>query len=137
MNQKIYVALKIVFSLILLMSLVGIVGSHLGFVPAPAPDMYNTPKAFEFIKILAEIQYINVIMAVVNALALWALWTRREALSAILVLPITVNIVAFHWVIDGGAFTSGALLGNVFWLINLYLLWKHKTKYSQILERQN
>ena len=122
------VALKVVLSLILVLPILG----TLGIFPPPTQDLYNTPEAFQFISTLTEIRYINIIMSVVHVIALFFLWTRRTALAALLVLPITVNVVAFHLVLDGGLLTAGAVLGNVMLLINLYFLWTRQRELASL-----
>lgn len=123
--------LKIVLSLILLMSVIG----SFGFFPAPTADMYNTPEAFAFIETLMDVKYINIMMGIVFALALFFIWTKRMALAMILILPITLNIIAFHAVLDGGLFTGGAVMGNVLLLINIYFLYKNKKSYAHLFHR--
>ena len=120
-----------VLSLLLLMPIAG----TLGIFPAPTADLYNTPEAFAFIEMLMSVKYINIIMAVVFALSLVLLWTGRTALAVLLILPITVNIVAFHAVLDGGLFTGGAVMGNVLLLLNLYFIWKHRAQYQSLLRK--
>ena len=122
------VALKVVLSLILVLPILG----TLGIFPPPTQDLYNTPEAFQFISTLTEIRYINIIMSVVHVIALFFLWTRRTALAALLVLPITVNVVAFHLVLDGGLLTAGAVLCNVMLLINLYFLWTRQRELASL-----
>ena len=73
-------------------------------------------------------------MTAVHIIALIALWTKREALAALLELPITLNVVAFHLVLDGGLLTGGALLGNIMLILNLYLLWKNRASYAVLLK---
>jgi hypothetical protein len=104
-----------------------------GVFPPPTPDLYNTPEAFAFIETITEGMYISIIMAVVHVAALVCLWTRRTALAVLLILPITVNVVAFHAVLDGGLLTGGAVLVNVMLLINAYFLWKHRGEYRPLL----
>lgn len=128
MRKVIDVALKVVLSLILVLPILGATG-----VFPPTPDLYNTPEAFQFILMLQETRYINLIMIVVHAVALICLWTGRTALAALLILPITVNVVAFHLVLDGGLLTGGAVLGNVMLLINAYLLWQQRHRYAPLL----
>ena len=132
MKKYIHNFIKVILSLILIFPILGI----LGVFPEPTPDLYNTDLAFSFIQILGEIGYINYIMAVVYIFALFALWTRREALTALLILPIVVNIVGFHAFVDGGLLTPGAVLGNVFLLINIYFLWKNRAQYKNLF-REN
>lgn len=126
----VHIVLKVLFSIILIMPVLGVTGVF----PPATRDLYNTDLAFAFIEMLTAVVYITYIMAVVHVIALIALWTRREALAALLVLPITVNVFAFHLMIDGGAFTAGASLGNLMLLLNLYLLWKNRDAYQSILQ---
>lgn len=119
MKKYIHIALKVVLSLLLIMPILG----TLGIFPAPTRELYNTDQAFAFIEMLSAGGYIMWMMAVVHIVALIALWTRREALAALLVLPITANIVGFHAFLDGGLFTAGAVMGNILLVLNLYLLW--------------
>src|SRR5262245_49949396 len=109
MKKTINIVLKVVLSLILVLPILGTTGVF----PPPTQDLYNTPEAFQFILMLQDVRYINIIMVVVHVIALVCLWTRREALAALLILPITVNVVAFHLVLDGGLLTGGAVLGNI------------------------
>jgi hypothetical protein len=72
-------------------------------------------------------------MAVVHVVALACLWTRRTGLAALRILPITVNVVAFHAFLDGGLLTAGAVLANITLLINAYFLWQHRREYAPLL----
>ncbi len=129
MKKTIDIVLKVVLSLILVLPILGLTP----LMPPVTQDLYNTPEAFQFIVTLNEIRYISIIMAVVHVLALVCLWTRRTALAALLILPITVNVVAFHLVLDGGLLTAGAVLGNIMLLINAYFLWQHRREYAPLL----
>jgi putative oxidoreductase len=129
MKKAIDIVLKAVLSLILVLPILGLVG----IFPPPTQDLYNTPRAFDFIETITEGRYISIIMAVVHVIALVCLWTRRTALAALLILPITVNVVAFHAFLDGGLLTGGAVLGNIMLLINAYFLWQHRREYAPLL----
>jgi hypothetical protein len=129
MKKTIDIALKAVLSVILALPILGATGVF----PPPTPDLYNTAEAFQFILMLQETRYITLIMVVVHVIALVCLWTRRTALAALLILPITVNVVAFHLVLDGGLLTGGAVLGNVMLLINAYFLWQQRHRYAPLL----
>jgi acetyl-CoA synthetase len=72
-------------------------------------------------------------MGLVFALALVCLWTKREALAAILILPITVNIVAFHLFLDGGLLTPGAVMADALLALNVYFLWQQRAEYRTLL----
>lgn len=131
MTKIVDIALKVVLSLILLLPIMG----WLGIGPPATPDLYNTPEAFAFIQTLTEVRYITTIMVAVHVVALVCLWTRRTALAALLILPITVNVVGFHAVLDGGLLTAGAILGNAMLLLNAYFLWKHRREYRPLLNQ--
>ena len=130
MKKAIDVALRVILSLILLLPILGL----FRIFPPPTQDLYNTPAAFGFIQVLEQVRYISIIMAVVHVIAIACLWTGRTALAALLILPITVNVVGFHLVLDGGLLTGGAVLGNVMLLINLYFLWQQRQQYRALLE---
>jgi hypothetical protein len=78
-----------------------------------------------------------IIMAICFLAAIILLWTKRTAAAALLILPFTVNIVAFHLVLDGGLFTAGAIMGNVLLLLNVYFLWQYRTTYKQLIAAQS
>ena len=129
MKRILHILAKVVLSLILLLPVVGTTG----ILGEATRDLYNTDLAFAFIQILTTVMYINYMMAVVHIVALIAFWTKREALAALLIAPITANVVAFHYFIDGGPFTSGAVLGNVMLLLNIYFLWVNREAYGSLL----
>jgi hypothetical protein len=129
MKKAIDIVLNVVLSLILVMPILGLVGVF----PPPTQDLYNTPEAFGFIQTITEGRYISIIMAVLHVVALFLLWTRRTGLAALLILPITVNVVAFRAFLDGGLLTGGAILGNIMLLINAYVLWQHRREYAPLL----
>jgi putative oxidoreductase len=129
MRKAVDIVLKVVLSLILVLPILG----WLGIGPPATPDLYNTPQAFDFIETITEGRYITIIMVVVHVIALVCLWTRRTALAALLILPITVNVVAFHAFLDGGLLTPGAVLGNIMLLVNAYFLWQHRREYAPLL----
>lgn len=129
MKKAIDIVLKVLLSLILVTPILGLTGVF----PPPTQDLYNTPEAFAFIQMMTEGRYIPIIMAVVHVVALVCLWTRRTGLAALLILPITVNVVAFHAFLDGGLLTPGAVLGNIMLLINAYFLWQQRREYAPLL----
>lgn len=128
MKKYLHIIAKVLFSLILLMPVLGVTG----IFPPATRDLYNTDEAFAFIEILNTAAYIMYMMAVVHLLAIFALWTRREVVGALLALPITFNVVGFHFWLDDGLLTAGASMGNVMLLINLYLLSIHRDKLATL-----
>lgn len=129
MKKYLHIIAKVVFSLILMLPIVG----STGMLGEATRDLYNTDEAFAFIESLNAVMYITYMMTAVHIIALIALWTRREALAALLELPITLNIVGFHLVLDGGLLTGGAMLGNLMLLLNLYLLRKNQEAYAALI----
>jgi hypothetical protein len=129
MKKILHTVSKIVLSLILILPVLG----TFGILGEATRDLYNTDLAFAFIEMLTRVMYINYIMVVVHVLALIALWTKREALAALLIAPITANVVGFHLFIDGGLLTGGAILGNIMLLLNLYLIWKNRIAYRALV----
>jgi hypothetical protein len=93
----IHIIFRAVFSLILLMPIFGV----FGILPSPTREFYNTDIAFAFIELTTRTACINYIMIAVNVAVIIALWTRREALAALLFAPIAVNILGFHAFLDG------------------------------------
>ena len=132
MKKIAHLIAKVIFSLILLMPILGLTG----IFPPATRDLYNSDEAFAFIEALEVAAYILYMMAVVHILAIVALWTRREVVGALLALPITLNVVGFHLVLDGGLFTGGALMGNIMLLVNLYLLWLHRQQLCELSKPQ-
>lgn len=128
MKKFFHIFLKVLLSLILVMPILGATG----IFPAPTQDMYNTAIAFEFIEVMMW-TYIVWGISITFALALISLWIRREALAALLLLPISVNIIGFHAFMDGGLFTGGAIMGNVLLVLNLYFMWVNRAAYRPLL----
>jgi hypothetical protein len=126
------VILKIVLVLIIAMPIAG----ALGVFPPPTPDLYNTPEAFNFINILMTSKYIPYLNALIYALCIVLIIVKRTALAALLMLPINVNVIAFHFFLDGGLLTAGAALGNVLLLLNLYFLWQSRAQYAALWDKE-
>lgn len=134
MNAKLPTTIaKVLLTPLLLMPILG----GLGVFPPPTPDLYNTPEAYAFIVALMSATYLMPVLSVTFALALVCLWTRREALAALLLLPLTVNIFAFHLVLDGGMFTAGAVMADLLAVLNLYFLWEQRAAYASLLKGRN
>lgn len=130
MKKAIHIVLRVLLGLLIASPILG----ALGIFPAPTPDLYNTPEAYNFIKSLYDGGYVIYIMAVVFSIALGLIITNRMALAALLILPISINIIAFHAFLDGGLFTAGAIMGNVLFIITMYFMWIHRAQYKVLLE---
>ncbi len=131
MKKYLHIVAKLIFSLILLMPVLGATG----IFPPATRDLYNTDEAFAFIEMLTTASYILYMMVVVHIFAIFALWTRREVVGALLALPITLNVVGFHLWLDGGLLTGGASMGNVMLALNLYFLYIHHVKLLELAKQ--
>lgn len=126
------IILKVLLVLLLIPAILG----SFGIFPAPTPDMYNTREAFDFINVLMSAKYVTWMMSVVFAICIAFILKNKMALVALLLLPITLNIVGFHLFLDGGLFTSGAIMGNILLIINFYFLYQNKSVYKALLTNQ-
>lgn len=122
------IVLKVVLCLIMVSPILGVTG----IFPPPTADMYNTPEAFAFIEMLMEVGYINWLITIVFLAAIVLIVMGRTALAALLILPVTVNIISFHAFLDGGLFTAGAILADTVFLLNLYFLWQNRAQYKAL-----
>jgi hypothetical protein len=120
------IILKVLLCLILVMPVLGLTG----IFPEPTAEMYSTSEAFAFIQLLNKSQYTMYLMTMVFLASILLIIMDRMALAALAILPITVNIVAFHLFLDGGLLTSGAVMGNVLLLLNLYFIWQSRAQYK-------
>ncbi len=123
------ITLKVLLSFLLITPILGTLGIFL----APTREMYNTDEAYKFIMILMNSGYVMWMMAVVFAISLVMIWKNKMALVALLILPITLNIVGFHAFLDGGLLTGGAVMGNVLLLINVYFLYQNRGVYKVLM----
>lgn len=131
MKKIITIIARVVLGLLMVSPIVGI----LGIMPAPTADLYNTQIAFEFIMMLMDTGYVMWIMAAVFLVAIILTIMNRMALVALLILPITVNILAFHAFVDGGLFTAGAIMADVLLILNVYFLWQSRHQYKALLTK--
>lgn len=126
------VVLKVILTVIVVMPIFG----ALGIFPAPTVDLYTSQRSFAFIQAIMDAQYIMAIMAVIFAAVAALLWTKRVALAALLLLPLTVNIVGFHLFLDGGLLTAGAIMADALLVLNVYFLWQNRARYTALLEKR-
>jgi hypothetical protein len=136
MNYKKYLhtIAKVIFSLTLLMGVLGLL-SLFGLIPGPTRELYNTDIAFTFIQTITASGYISLGIGIASIFSLIALWTRREGLAALIILPVTVNIIGFHAFLDGGVFTSGSIAADIFFLLNLYFLYVNRGTLKLLLKK--
>lgn len=129
--KTVNIILKVILCLILALPVAGATG----VMGEATRELYNTDQAFAFIQMLTDTAYIPYINAVIFATAIVLIVMGRMALAALLILPITVNVVAFHLFLDGGLFTGGALLGNIMLALNAYFLWQNRERYMGLWDK--
>ena len=124
------IILKVLLTLILVAPVMGLFQNI-----QPTAEMYNNPEAFAFIQMMMNSGYLNHAILVVFLLGAVCLWTGRVALASLLILPVTVNIVAFHAFLDGGLLVPGAIMGNVLLLLNSYFIWTSRAQLKVLLKK--
>lgn len=130
MKKYIPLILKIVLTLLLVSPILG----SFGIFPAPTRELYNSDAAFRFIQtIMFDAPYVGYINTIVCILVLFCIWTKREALGALLLLPLVVHILSFHLFLDGGLLKAGAIMANVLFLLTLYFLYQSREQLKQLL----
>lgn len=129
MKKNIDPVLRVLLSLLLITPILG----ALKVFPGPTRNLYNTDQAFNFIQTIMG-TYLIYGIAVACVITILCLWTKRTALAALVILPITVCIVGFHMFLDGGLFTGGAIMGNILLVLNLYFLWQNRKEYERLLK---
>lgn len=102
-----------------------------GVFPAPTADLY-TPSGWAFMEALMNTGYMFYLIALTCAVTLVLLIMKKAALAAIIITPLTVNIVCFHTFIDGGFFTAAASLAWVLLITNVYFLWRNAETYKKL-----
>ncbi len=129
--------LDTLFRTLLVLLIVTPILGVMGIFPAPIRDMYGSDAAFAFIEAISASGYVMWTMAAVFAVAIFLTVTNRMAAAALLILPITVNIVGFHALLDTGLFSGGAVMGNVLALLNVYFLWQNRARYAALLDKSS
>lgn len=129
--KKIDVALRTLLALLMVTPVLG----ALGIFPAPTREMYGTDQAFAFIQTVFASGYIIWVMAAVFATAIVLTAMNRMAAAALLILPITVNIVGFHAFLDVGLLSAGAAMGVALALLNAYFLYRNRARYAALLAK--
>lgn len=129
----IHIIAKVVLSMCMLLPSLGL----FRIFPAPTRDLYNSDAAFAFIQMIMNAAlYIDVMMVGVLLVSVILLWTKREAPAALLITPITANVVGFHLFLDGGLINAGAIPALVMLVLNGYFLYKNRRLMCQLCASQ-
>lgn len=121
------IVLKILFGLVLLLPVLG----ALGVFPPPTPDLYS-PPGWAFMQALMATGYMLPLIGVTCAVCLVLVIIGCTALAAVLITPLTVNVVLFHLLLDHSMFSPAALLAWVLLITNAYFLWIERKKYKAL-----
>jgi putative oxidoreductase len=120
------ITMRVLLGLILLMPVLG----ALGVFPAPTASMY-TPQAWAFMKPLMDTGYMMPLIGLTCAAALVLLVTSRTALMAVVLVPLTVNVMLFHIVLEHEPLAS-TIFGVLLLVLNIFFLWTERSKYQAL-----
>ncbi len=118
---------RILLGLLLVMPVLG----SLGFLPAPTEELY-TPEGWAFISALMATGYMMPLMGFFFAVCLVLVIMNRMALAAVLLAPITVNVMFFHWFLDATPIGPSSVMGYLLLILNAYFLWINREKYRKL-----
>jgi len=118
--------MRVLFGLVLILPLLGAL--HIG--PAPTADLY-TPAGWNFMSALMQTGYMIYVLGLISFICLVLVIMNRTALAAVLIAPITVNIVLFHAFLDPTP--ALALIPAAILLVtNVYFLWLNWGRYKAL-----
>ena len=124
MKNKIFIGARILFGLMMANS-----GLNKFLNYMPIPEM--TASAEALMGALIESIYIFPLVAIVELLAGGLIITKKyNALGAILMMPITINIFLIHTILN----PAGIILSLVLLLINIWILLENKSKFRALFE---
>jgi len=124
MNRKIVVGVRIIFGLLL------VAMGSMAFMNFPiSQEMPEASRAFA--QALADTGYMNYFTGIVEILVGLMFVTRRYvALGAILLAPISVNIILFHIFLDLTTIVPGLILTA----LNIFVAYSEWGKYREVLK---
>lgn len=121
------VVLRYLLTLLLLMPVLG----ALGVFPAPTADLY-TPQGWAFMSAMMATGYMMLLLAVLCAVCIVLLVLNRTAVAALLLAPMTVNVMMFHWFLDAAPVSASSSMGYLLLILNAYFLWRNLPKYKKL-----
>tara|TARA_B100000795_G_scaffold62548_1_gene42022 strand:- start:1005 stop:1397 length:393 start_codon:yes stop_codon:yes gene_type:complete len=124
MKNKIFTGARILFGLMMANS-----GLNKFLNYMPIPEMSESAEAL--MGALGESIYIFPLVAIVELVAGGLIITKKyNALGAILMMPVTINIFLIHIVLN----PAGIILSLVLLLINIWVLFENKSKFAALFE---
>ena len=119
--------LRILLCLLLLLPILGATGVF----PAPTADLY-TPSGWAFMSALMAAGYLLPLLAILCVVVIALTIMNKTALAAILLAPMTVNVIAFHAFVDTGLLHPAASLGILLLILNAFFLWDNRATYRNL-----
>jgi putative oxidoreductase len=126
--KALHVFAKVLLGLLCILPILG----TLGVFPAPTADMY-TPEAWAFMSAMMNTGYIMPLLGVSFAICFVLLVLNKTALMAVMLAPLTVNIMLFHWALDAAPVSGNSVMAYVLLVLNVYFLRINWSKYTSIL----
>ena len=124
MKNKFFTGARILFGLMMANS-----GLNKFLNYMPIPEMSESAEAL--MGALGESIYIFPLVAIVELVAGGLIITKKyNALGAILMMPVTINIFLIHIVLN----PAGIILSLVLLLINIWVLFENKSKFAALFE---
>jgi len=124
MKNKIFMGVRILFGLMMVNS-----GLNKFFNYMDLPAM--TEAAGDLMGAFAVSTYLFPLIALVEIGAGALLITKKyNALGAVIMMPVTVNIFLLHAIID----PAGLVMGLILLLINIWVLVENKEKFSGLID---
>ena len=124
MKNKIFTGARILFGIMMVNS-----GLNKFLNYMPIPEMTESAEAL--MGALGASIYIFPLVAIVELLAGGLIVTKKyNALGAVLMMPVTINIFLIHTVLN----PTGIILSLVLLLINLWILIENKLKFTALFE---
>lgn len=117
--------LRVLICLLLVTPILGVTGVF----PAPTAELY-TPEGWAFMSALLSSGYIMPLIGILCAVCIILFAMGRTALAAILITPLSVNVICFHAFVDTGLISPSASLGIPLFLINAFFLFDNRKKYK-------
>ncbi|HLC73616.1 MAG TPA: DoxX protein [Candidatus Nanoarchaeia archaeon] len=120
---------RIVFSISLIFGVILVILGVMAFMNLPLPDFYP-PKALAFLQALGDTGYMSYVTGIIQILVGLMFITRRYvALGAIILMPISFNIVIFHLFLD----LKTIIPGLIIFALNIFILYTEHDKYKSLL----
>ena len=124
MKNKIFTVARILFGFMMVNS-----GLNKFLNYMPIPEMTESAEAL--MAALGASIYVLPLVAIVELLAGGLIITKKyNALGAVLMMPVTINIFLIHTVLN----PTGIILSLVLLLINLWILIENKSKFTALFE---